>query len=321
VIVLANLDCEARWAGAPLGGRVLRRISAISALLAYLAPGDGEVEVWAPAPVDPARLSLPRRVTMRAGTPPRWDLAWADPAAKAANDRRLVLAMHERLGTRLPGQCAITSVEELDAMTARATGAGESLRGAWVAKAPWTAAGRDRIHGNGPPTGEQRVYAARLLRRCGALLVEPWLPRTLDLGVTARLEPQRGRVTASPPHTLLCDARGGFLGIDLAEPRLDAAHRAQLDRAVEEAGRALAEVGYEGPFTVDAFVHGPVDAGTSVHPGGLHVCEVNARHTFGHVARAIGARVLGFGTPPAGARVLVAPAPDDPSCAWTTTSS
>src|SRR5689334_9878065 len=103
MIVLANLDCEARWAGAPLGGRVLRRISAVSALLAYLAPPDDDAEVWAPAPVDAARLAIGRPVTMRVGTPARWDLAWADPGAKAANDRRLALAVHERLGTRLPG--------------------------------------------------------------------------------------------------------------------------------------------------------------------------------------------------------------------------
>ena len=42
----------------------------------------------------------------------------------------------------------------------------------------------------------------------------------------------------------------------------------------------------------------------------LHApCEINARHTFGHVAHALhrrfGARVLGFGEPPPGARVLV----------------
>jgi hypothetical protein len=295
VIVLANLDCEARWGGAPLGGRVLRRISAVSALLAYLAP-EGDVEVWTPAPVEHARMAIGRRVAMRVGTPERWDIAWADPRAKAANDRRLMLAMHERMGTLLPGQRAISRVDELPS------------EGAWVAKAPWTAAGRDRIHGNGPATGEQRVYAGRLLARCGALIVEPWLARTLDLGVTARLD--GGRVIASPPHTLLCDSRGAFLGIDLTEPALAPEHRAQLDRAVAEAGRTLADVGYAGPFTVDAFVHA----------GGLHVCEVNARHTFGHVARAIGARVLGFGPPPPGARVLVASVPGDPSTAWITSS-
>jgi hypothetical protein len=180
------------------------------------------------------------------------------------------------------------------------------MRGAWVAKAPWTAAGRDRIHGDGPPTDEQRVYARRLIERTGCLLVEPWLSRVFDVGVTARLE--RGRVIAAPPHTLLTDTRGAFLGIDLAEPPLTAQERADLDRAVAAAGAALDAAGYAGPFTVDAFVHGPERR--------LHMCEINARHTFGHVARAIGCRVLGFSPAPAGATTLIAPAADDPFTAW-----
>jgi hypothetical protein len=50
------------------------------------------------------------------------------------------------------------------------------------------------------------------------------------------------------------------------------------------------------------------------------MCELNARHTFGHVARALaaryGTRVLGFGSPPPDARILVAPGDDDPVTAW-----
>jgi hypothetical protein len=293
VRILANLDCEARWAGAPLPLRVLRRISAAAALLAYL--GDGDAEIWAPAPVDPERLALDRNVTLRVGAPERYDLAWADPLAKRANDRRLALSVHHRLGTALRGMRAITNVAELDAM-----------HGPWVAKAPWTAAGRDRLRGDGPPTAEQRVYASRLLARFGALIVEPWLPRLFDLGVTARLD--RGRVTAQPPHTLLTDSRGAFLGIDLAEPPLLPDEHRVLDRAVAAAGAALDETGYAGPFTVDAFVVGPDRR--------LHMCEINARHTFGHVARALGGRVLGFSPAPPGATTLVSATANDPFTAW-----
>jgi hypothetical protein len=124
-----------------------------------------------------------------------------------------------------------------------------------------------------------------------------------------------GRVTAERPHTLLSDARGGFIGIDLAEPALREDDRELLASTVAAAGSALHCLGYAGPFTVDAFVYR--DDGTLLlHP----LCELNARHTFGHVARGLrarlGTRVLGFGTPPAGARVLVAPSDDDPVTAW-----
>jgi hypothetical protein len=283
--LLANLDAEAMWAGTTLGGKVLARLGALAPLLAALAPAGDDLEVWAPAAIDPAHVrwdTIGRRATMRVGVPGRWDIAWADPDAKAANDRRVTVAVQRALG--IDHAVVITDVAALDAR-----------RGPWVAKATWTAAGRDRIHGDGPPRADQRTYAERLLARYGALVVEPWLDRRFDIGVCARLE--GGRVIAESPHTLLCDPRGAFAGIDMVAPPLSLAQRAQLDRAVEASGRALAELGYAGPFTVDAFVWGA---------GSLHApCEINARYSFGHVARALGATRLGFGRPPPGAAVLV----------------
>ena len=107
MIVWANLDCEARWAGVTLPQHVQARISAASALLAAFAPDGEPVEIYAPAPVDPARVKVPD-VTMKVGTPPRYDLAWADPDAKAVNDRWFALALAEKLGVALAGARAIT---------------------------------------------------------------------------------------------------------------------------------------------------------------------------------------------------------------------
>ena len=285
VRVLANLDAEAIWAGASLGGKLSARISALAPLLASLVRSDEEVEIWARAAVTPDSIrwdAIGRRGRMRIGVPDKWDLAWAHPGAKAANDRRVTVAVQRELG--IDHASVITDVATLDA-----------LRGRWVAKAPWTAAGRDRVHGDGAPRADQRTYAERMLARCGALVVEPWLDRKLDLAVCARLE--QGRVIAEPPHTLLCDARGTFVGIDLTPPVLSRVHREQLERAVEASGGALAAMGYDGPFTVDAFVWGD---------GTLHApCEINARHSFGHVARALGGTRLGFGPPPPGATMLI----------------
>ena len=42
------------------------------------------------------------------------------------------------------------------------------------------------------------------------------------------------------------------------------------------------------------------------HAAGFHApCEINARYSFGHVTRALGARRLGFGPPPPGATATV----------------
>ena len=175
--------------------------------------------------------------------------------------------------------------------------------GAWVAKAPWSAAGRDRVRG--PLDAETRVYAARLLAKHGALCVEPWRERLGDFGVCATVD--AGRVVGHPPHTLLVDPRGQFLGIDLAEPPLATRERDQLEAAVHAAGALLASVDYRGPFAIDGFVHGDRE---------IQICEINARHTFGWVTRALGVHRLGFGEAPPGARVLIRPGDGEPSCAW-----
>lgn len=278
----ANLDAEARWAGGVLPPAVATRVSYYAALTAALAPEGADVEVWAPAAVDSARIALP--VTMRVGTPPHADLAWAGDDAKAANDRRLAIALAAEHGLGVPGARTIASAHEI------------AIEGAWVAKAPWTTAGRDRCHGRGAPTGEQRTRIGRLIAAHGALVVEPWLERAFDVGVCA------DAAAIAEPHGLVTDARGTFLGIDLAPPPLTADQRARLHAFVAAVQPRL---DYTGPIAVDAFV---------TTGGALCVCEINARYSFGWVARALarrhGTTRLGFGAAPAGARVLVAPAGD-----------
>jgi len=296
VRIWANFDVEARWSGATLNTNVLRRIGALAPLLAAFAPPGEPVEIWAPHA--PARI-LVDSVTVHAGIPGVWDLAWADPAAKPFNDRRLALALSEELGIALPGARVIESIDELDRHL-------ETTRpDRWVCKAPWTAAARDRAHGHGMEA--DRVYIARLLERCGAVVFEPWLDRLFDIGVVGTVHGDT--VELAGIHTLLADVRGGFAGIDLAPPPLTADESARVLEVARAAGARLARGGYAGPFSVDAFVY---------RPRLLHaLVEINARHTFGHVTRALAARYggsrLGFGAPPQGARVLV----DDPAVtAW-----
>ena len=253
MIVWANLDCEARWSGVTLPHHVLARISAASALLAALAPEGEPVEIWAPAAVDEARVKLPG-VTMKVGTPARYDLAWASPDAKPVNDRWFALALAEKLGVALPGARAIASMAELDAHLAAL---GDR---AWVVKARWTAAGRDRAHGRGaldpalgPRIAETRTYVSRLIDR-GGVVVEPWLDRVLDFGWCGHMGAQGPNVGLGP-HTLLVDERGGFVGIDLTPPEaLTAAHYQTLEHVVGELGPALHFAGYAGPYTLDGFV-------------------------------------------------------------------
>lgn len=313
MIIYANLDQEARWARVTLPQQVQRRISACATLLAAFAPEGEEVVIHVPAAIDPARVQFVT-VDVRTGVPPQWDVAWADPRAERANDRRTAHALAVDLGVALPGSRVIASLAELDAHLAEG-GAHAGIDGRWVCKAMHTAAGRDRAHGTGAADGEVRVHLGRMLERFGALMFEPWLDRVLDLGVCVQLRPD-GSLHVDRPHTLLSDARGNFLGIDIVEPALTEAEHDELARVVTAAGERLHALGHVGAFTLDAFVYR--DRGMrKLRP----LCELNARHTFGHVARALharlGTRVLGFGTPPPGARVLVAPG-DDGVTAWAT---
>jgi hypothetical protein len=351
VKLLGNLDCEARWAGAALPGAVQRRISLYATLLAACAPdGDDRPEIWVPAEVDAARLIAHPRwappvvralaqvplARNRGGDPagfargegrspsgamapdalPAFDLAWADPAAAAANDRSRALAIADELGVALPGARVVASLAELDAhISAQFAGSGGRP---WICKARWTAAGRDRARGTGALTGELRTRIARMLERFGPLVFEPWLDRVLDLGVCGEVA-AGGEVRLLEPHRIATDPRGGFLGIELS-PRLDPGVAESLCAVARAAAtRLAAQTGYRGRFAIDAFVYrdpgrGPGNAPESaahlLHP----LCEINARNSFGWIAHALarrlGARRLGFDAPPAGATVLIAPGPD-----------
>lgn len=119
-------------------------------------------------------------------------------------------------------------------------------------------------------------------------------------------------------HRLLIDATGVFRGVDL-DPEIDFA---ALREAAMRAGDALHLAGYHGPFGIDAFVWRDAAGGEHLHP----MCEINARLSFGHIARALGEPPLTLRLAiapepiPAGARVLLAPSDEDPTSAWIETS-
>jgi len=314
VKLLGNLDCEARWAGVALPAAVERRISLYATLLAACAPAGERAEIWVPAAVDPARLLAhpgwtPPVVRAPPDPPPGgFDLAWADPAAAAANDRGRALAIGRALGVALPGARIVESIDALDAHLAGFAGR------PWICKARWTAAGRDRARGDGALTGALRTRIARLLARFGPLVFEPWLDRVLDLGVCGEVAAS-GEVHLLAPHRIVTDPRGGFLGIELAPQLAPELARSLADVARAAAGRLAAETGYRGRFAIDAFVYRSPGDGAGPGAPQLHpLCEINARHSFGWIAHALarrlGTRRLGFDAPPPGATVLIAPGPD-----------
>jgi hypothetical protein len=177
-----------------------------------------------------------------------------------------------------------------------------------VLKAPLSAAGRGRHLAAGPafPDGIDRRRIERLFARHGPLLFEPWMERLADFGAAAFLAPGDPRRNGWHPsrrngwhlrrigwHHLRVDRGGRFQGIELRldgpPPELADADLELLDRTLDGAARALARRGYAGPFGVDVWRYRRRDGTVAWNPLG----EVNARLTFGWVARAIAERLRG----------------------------
>lgn len=241
----------------------------------------GEVLAWCETPEAVALRRRPRRVSGADG--PLHEILWHLPAAPpeivaAVNHRAFHLRVARELGCALPGARMVEGLADLE------------VPGPWVVKAPYSASGRSRyIHREEAVLADPKARRTveRLFELHGPLLFEPWMERTADFGACALLTPGGFRVLGF--HRQTVDIKGQFAGIELIEE----APPGMMD-ALEAAGRALQRAGYVGPFGIDAWEYrlpGTPD-GLAFNPLG----EINARMTFGLVARA---RAERFGSSPA----------------------
>lgn len=367
--LIANLLAEDTWAGRRprLSARALATVAGLSTLLRAFAR-EGDV-LHLPAAVDPARLPevpglpLPRLAGGRIDRlgPPSQVLAWGEtaevarhrgrglagstadtdgggldllwhltpPSAEAAaraHHRGFCLETAETLGVALPGARMVSSVGEIEDAVGTASGP-------WILKAPLSAAGRDRAPLAGkadlrPGAPRNRIEA--LLARHGELLLEPWLERTEDFGVSAILTDGELRIVAFHRQRLDRGQPAGFRlpvtfrGIFGLSPE----ERRELERVVDGVAVALRRIGYRGPFGLDLWRHRGAGGEVRLHPLG----EINARMTLGLVARALVDRlrgplgwdaegdaelILAAAPPPsAHAQVLLAPGHDGALGAW-----
>lgn len=307
-LVVANLDAEAEFAGrGSLSDRARDAAAAWGALLGAggdvvaLVPGDAPVErsgdaadlvvtraplVDAVAESDPTALlawcETPSVARARAGRPV--EAPWAarheagSPAAVAAgHHRRFALDAARELGAALADAQWIADGDDLPAAPDGPTGLG------WVAKAGFSAAGRDRWRGRLDEPG--RAQAAAFVARHGGALVEPWCARVADLGWVGWIG-AGGEVAGLGSHRLEVDAGGRFAGVDVGPGLVAPADAARLDDVGLHVGRRLAALGLRGGYGVDAWVWRRADGRAALHPLG----EVNARLTMAHVARLWAAR-------------------------------
>jgi hypothetical protein len=220
-----------------------------------------------------------------------WELSVSSPEVVVrVHHRAFGLEMAEALDISLPGARRISSTAELSAHLAAGTGTSGAM--GWVVKAPLSAAGRARYveRTAGPSLSvEARLRVEKLLARHGPLLFEPWMERTADFGASVLLLPSGPCLVGF--HRLLVDALGGFRGIELrgefAGIDLPPEERETMAQTLSGTAEALLRAGYVGPFGIDAWRHRLPDGIVAFHPLG----EINARMTFGLMARALVDRV------------------------------
>ena len=163
----------------------------------------------------------------------------------------------------------------------------------WVVKAPLSASGRSRyIERAGPALSDPKARRTveRLFEVHGELLFEPWMERSEDFGCALLLTEDGYRLAGF--HRQAVDLKGQFAGVELdAEFRgidgLSPEEKDRLAEVLDGVAAAALRAEYVGPLGIDLWRYRLPDGSTALHPLG----EINARMTFGLVARALVDRV------------------------------
>ena len=219
---------------------------------------------WCPTP---RALSMLRAVGAIPESAPAVDVLRRVNARPFASEVRapLVQASFEKhLATHLDG-----ALEQLAQPAAQG----------WLVRRTFGAAGRGRrrLAVGRPPASDRAWLVAGL--RLGPLTIEPWVEIEREYTRSGWVE-SGGAVLIAPPCFQKTSREGAWEHTATADPSLVPREDDQLlQRAVEQAGRALARAGYFGAFGIDAFRHRL--------QGGSHrrlvlnpMSEINARFTM-----------------------------------------
>jgi hypothetical protein len=193
---------------------------------------------------------------------------------RRANERELLLP-------KLDGACFVRSREAALTVLAQPTSTG-----LWLCKRALGAAGRGhrRVQA-GHVRAEDVAWLDAAIRKTGGVQLSPWVARTADFALHGTLAAD-GVLTAGSATVQQIDAGDAWRGSRLAGAgELTDSETFALRSALSEAARALADVGYWGPFGIDAFRYR--DAAGCAHF--CACCDVNARYTMGF---AVGMRLV-----------------------------
>ncbi len=210
------------------------------------------------------------------------ELQAPDPnAVRRVADRRFCHRLAASWGENLPGAEVAEDLPSARELVGRPLPGGAS---SWVAKSIFSAAGRIRawIH---PTEGVLRGAGLDSLLAQGPVVVEPWMPRVADFGLSASIA--TGEVRVLGIHQQVVDGRGTpqaiVFGRGLLSPEgLSEGNRDRLLEVAQRVGGSLEAEGYQGVFGVDAWTWRAADGNSGFQALG----EINPRMTFGLVALA-----------------------------------
>ena len=308
-LFVGNFDFEHELA-VPSGWQpsaAVRRMSAERAVSWISIAEDGDL-IWTPEPIPDdfwesiAQHDLPRvrgvadgkivRTTDCEIIPWGWSastraigrstLSPSDSAVRQGNSREWSFALEQKLGVALPGAVRLEQIEELtEAVRHSASEFGEPLtEHAWVIKANFGMAARERLLGRGPTlTAAHQRWLSRRLAADGVVFFEPWLRRRAEVGIQWTLSnhdaPKLEGITS-----LLCDSQGGYRGSEFSLDTIIPREWQDTVDHCEQAAKQLQAAGYFGPLGIDAAIYEDSAGTTHVRP----LQDINARFTMGRLA-------------------------------------
>ncbi len=157
-----------------------------------------------------------------------------------------------------------------------------------MVKAPWSCSGRGLVHIGPKPDTKQRNRVENMLKKQGAVAVEPYFDRVVDFAMEFYAE-EDGTIRFSGLSRFLTDPAGHYLGNIVAsdEHILSGLHPYPFESLREELISALQKLldgRYIGPLGVDMMQIRLGKEQTIV----THPCvEINLRHTMGCTAIAL----------------------------------
>ncbi len=208
----------------------------------------------------------------------------SDEAVRLGNSRNWSFELEQQLGVALPGAVRVERIEEIaDVVRRSASQFGEAeSEHAWVIKANFGMAARERVLGRGPTlTITNERWLQRRLQSEGAVFFEPWLRRRAEVGIQWTLpKAGHGQPELQGVTPLLTDKQGGYRGSEFS---LDATVPTEWQREVEvtqQAALRLQQLGYFGPLGIDAAIYEDLTGRALARP----LQDINARYTMGRLA-------------------------------------